>query len=95
MSVKWGDAAHDHPSAITMAVMDAVDRAIRATRPRDPKAAAIAGLLGAVLAFLAREGGQDAARELPRLAREVADQLVRASLMLARTLARTRDREVH
>ena len=94
MPEKLSNTTH-HSSAVTIAIMEAVDRTIRATRPKNPKATAIAGLLGAVLAILARDRGSDAPRSLPRLARGVADQLVRASLVLARELSETPDRDVH
>lgn len=95
MSVKWGHTTNDASSAITMAIMEAIDRTLRATRPTEPTAAAIAGLLGAVLAFLVRDRGAAASRELPGLAREAADHLVRASLVLARALADDSRRQTH
>lgn len=82
-------------TAITKAVMDALEAALEATRPGNPYGAAVAGLLGAVLAVLARNRGPQAPEELPALARRVADQLVQASLMLARTLDENRRTGVH
>jgi len=48
-----------------------------------------------VLAFLVRDRGAAAPRELPGLAREAADHLVRASLVLARTLADDNSKHAH
>lgn len=91
---KWGHQPHG-ASSVTLAVIEAVDTALRQTRPADRYSTAIVGLLGAILAIIVRARGDTAPADLPRIATRVAEDLIAASRLLARTLARDHSTRPH
>ena len=87
MAVKWGASRYDPASAVTTAVMTAVDRVLQTTPPENRYSAAISGLLAAVLLTIVQERDDATPANLPSITSSAAEALVTASHMLARTLA--------